>query len=1139
MDEVAVGDSGVNLKNLFLMDQKVNFLNFNAYRSVEIKRLTQFLEIIKSFKSSIITIQEIHVGNALKVFQHDYRVIVNVEQNSRDLIGICTLIKKDLQVKDILLGGNGRIIGVLFNSVKVFNLYPKSGTQNRNLREVFFRQELPHLLKFWDNFKVDSIFCGDFNCIYRKQDSVNNPDAHFQPGLVKFMKSYDLSDDFISVHGEVTDVYSRVTSRSKTRIDLILSNTNRCLSCEYVSFPFLDHKMIRSEYAIPLSSKVNSVPKERYLNGWVIGRELEHDDLFVDVMYEVLEQIDYEMGLSPDVFSPSFVWFKFKETLTSWAKRRSKFLKKVKNQEYQRMLQFFDMAMEDLARGVNCQEEIKLIINDLNQYYNRDIQQKINEAHFIEIKDNVYDIIKKQKEKKFQNGGRIDKIKIDGVVYDGNVEMVDAIESKMKKELKSFDSGNNSFSDIIEKKFLDFLPKLDLEPSEVELLERDITEDEVANILDSNKTDLDSSPGYDGITYRFFKLFWKHKVFRKIFLSFLNEIKLSGDFGPISNVGVMVLKNKVANSVEYGRKRKLTKNCKDINLLGKIWTNRCQLILDKVVPRSQFICRTDQNIVDELRQIRDANLFLLGKSGNGSILSLDYADAFRSVSLSWFSKVMTSLGVPEPFMKWFWNMVRNIGIVICVNRCKSSVILNERGFMEGFPPSMACWVLSSMALITALESNLQGIQHTDGRLFKICNLADDQKIFLKEPKEVHLVDKLVAEFEGISGVRLHRNKLLNKCNILSFGSHQDYEDWPDWVNRVDKLKVIGGTFVNSGSLEKVNSDIVKNKVIGKINENWGMKGTLYQKAFFCNTFCFSKLNYLGQVFMLEKKSLEAIKSKALAFLYAGYNERPIQVVNFRKRVNGGLSLHHPQLRAEALLLKNMHRECKERNISVLGGSLSEAVYGHERIFVELYSCGVEMCSKKIYKFLLKKLVRDQTSLVPSRIERRIQGIRWSKSYSNLENLKMAPKEKEFTFLLIQDLLAVNARLHRRNSDPRCQREMASGKCVEVQDRMHFFVSCPVIHETYVFLKNLVCLVIGRFLKDSEILHLSFGVENKKWTALAVWLVCKCFFKMFYDRSTQLKSIFREILHDMDHYREQDIFKVDKCKDLRSSILENI
>ena len=64
---------------------RVTFLNFNAYRSVDIQRMNRFLDIIKRYNASIITIQEIHIGNALKVFQKGFRVFVNVARALKPL----------------------------------------------------------------------------------------------------------------------------------------------------------------------------------------------------------------------------------------------------------------------------------------------------------------------------------------------------------------------------------------------------------------------------------------------------------------------------------------------------------------------------------------------------------------------------------------------------------------------------------------------------------------------------------------------------------------------------------------------------------------------------------------------------------------------------------------------------------------------------------------------------------------------------------------------------------------------------------------------------------------------------------------------------------------------------------------------
>ena len=83
-------------------------------------------------------------------------------------------------------------------------------------------------------------------------------------------------------------------------------------------------------------------------------------------------------------------------------------------------------------------------------------------------------------------------------------------------------------------------------------------------------------------------------------------------------------------------------------------------------------------------------MYLLGKNGrqvDGTILSIDFQDAFRSVSLRWFNLVMNRLRVPKVFVDWFWMMYSDLSIHIVINRCKSEGIINGRGFLEGHPPS--------------------------------------------------------------------------------------------------------------------------------------------------------------------------------------------------------------------------------------------------------------------------------------------------------------------------------------------------------------------------------------------------------------------------------------------------------------------
>ena len=88
------------------------FLNFNAYRAVDLKKISDFANVIETHRASIITIQEIHVQNCMRIFSNQFQVYINLEKDSNDYIGICTLVRKNIKVLDYAICQNGRIIGV-------------------------------------------------------------------------------------------------------------------------------------------------------------------------------------------------------------------------------------------------------------------------------------------------------------------------------------------------------------------------------------------------------------------------------------------------------------------------------------------------------------------------------------------------------------------------------------------------------------------------------------------------------------------------------------------------------------------------------------------------------------------------------------------------------------------------------------------------------------------------------------------------------------------------------------------------------------------------------------------------------------------------------------------------------------------
>ena len=245
----------------------------------------------------------------------------------------------------------------------------------------------------------------------------------------------------------------------------------------------------------------------------------------------------------------------------------------------------------------------------------------------------------------------------------------------------------------------------------------------------------------------------------------------------------MTVKNKKTQSLDYNKKRKLTKLNKDTNLgNGKVWSNRFKnIILPKVLPKTQFNCQNDKNIIDEIAEIRDVNRYLLGtnkKQKDGTILSIDFKDAFRSVSLRWFILVIKSLGVPEQFIEWFMMMYKDLYVHIVINRYKSKKVFIKHGFMEGHPPSMAAFVVALIPIMIALEENITGIETEDNRMHKIKMFADDMKLFIKNLDEIKIAECTINKFEKVSGLQMHRDPGRGKCQALQFGKHREHQDWP-------------------------------------------------------------------------------------------------------------------------------------------------------------------------------------------------------------------------------------------------------------------------------------------------------------------------------------------------------------------------
>ena len=274
-----------------------NVLNFNAYRTRNLGKIDNFRNFLDGYDPVFVCIQEIHVMGALKVFSTKFQVLVNIEENSNDGIGIVSLVKKGLHISDSIIGKNGRIIGLKVRDMQVWNVYPHSGSGFKKAREIFFREELCGLMMNWKDSTRYVFELGDHNCIHRALDSLHNSDQHLQPGLIKHMQIHGLSDDFLKVHGDII-MYSRITNISSTRIDYILSNSNSCSYFQYVDMlAGLDHRVAIARYDIPIEVTKEHIPEDRFFAGWVISKRLEFDETFLQQAKFIFQGVFDESNL--------------------------------------------------------------------------------------------------------------------------------------------------------------------------------------------------------------------------------------------------------------------------------------------------------------------------------------------------------------------------------------------------------------------------------------------------------------------------------------------------------------------------------------------------------------------------------------------------------------------------------------------------------------------------------------------------------------------------------------------------------------------------------------------------------------------------------------------------------------------------
>ena len=337
-------------------------------------------------------------------------------------------------------------------------------------------------------------------------------------------------------------------------------------------------------------------------------------------------------------------------------------------------------------------------------------------------------------------------------------------------------------------------------------LEGEITLEEATCILKNMKNN--KSPGTDGFSVEFFKMFWKKIGY--LVVRALNTSFRKGELTSMQKQGIIV-------TIPKGdRPRQYLTNWRPISLLNVVYkigssciASRLKNVLPKLINEDQTGFIRNRYIGDNIRLIYDTIAYLEEHKLPGLLLNIDFEKAFDSLSWEFMMKVLKAFGFQEKLCQWISTFYHDIKSCVIVNGQTSSWFDIRKGCRQGDPISPYLFVLCVEILAIMIRENrdiegitINNIEH------KLSQYADDTEFLLAgDKKSFEKCIDCLDRFNLVSGLRLNKTK----TSAIWLGSRKHSEtrymehlgfDW-----NPSKFKILGIWFTsNLENIVKINYD---------------------------------------------------------------------------------------------------------------------------------------------------------------------------------------------------------------------------------------------------------------------------------------------------------------------------------------------
>ena len=384
------------------------------------------------------------------------------------------------------------------------------------------------------------------------------------------------------------------------------------------------------------------------------------------------------------------------------------------------------------------------------------------------------------------------------------------------------------------------LPKLN-EMDKLEI-ERDICLEDLKHTVFKSKNN--KSPGPDGFSNEFYKVFWPQ--INILLLKLMNFYRLNGILNAAQTTGIITCIPK------GGKARNDLKNWRPITLLNSIYkfysgilAERIKKILPKLIHLDQKGFINGRFIEENTRITSDIINECNSQKINGLIILIDFEKAFDSISWNFILDILKKFNFGQNTINWVRSLQIDSTSKILQNGHLSETINLGRGCRQGDPISPYLFVLGAELLAEAIRSNtnIEGLT-IHQKEHKLSQYADEPTLFLKY-SEKNIRMETLREFEIISGLKVNTEK----TNVVKIRDERDNR-----INLCTDLELIWtNKFTSLGitydvqNMENITEQNInlKEKEIKKLINTWnGRNVTPLRKVILVKSLLISKITHI-------------------------------------------------------------------------------------------------------------------------------------------------------------------------------------------------------------------------------------------------------------------------------------------------------